>query len=108
MRLLLTRLQRRSGRRHRLRGKGGEQVAGDAMQPEMAKGSGTDAEKGMAALAGRWRWSPPQDGGTQEEQLYAGLDAVRIVNLPPEERMQRILAMPPEELIAFRKRLNAE
>lgn len=42
-----------------------------------------------------------------EEQFYSGLDAVRIINLPPEERMQRILAMRPEELIAFRRSLSA-
>jgi len=38
-----------------------------------------------------------------EEQFYSGLDAVRIINLPPDARMQRILAMSPEELVAFRK-----
>jgi uncharacterized protein (DUF1800 family) len=43
---------------------------------------------------------------THEEQFYSGLDAVRIINLPPDARMQRILAMPPEEMIAFRKSLS--
>ena len=41
-----------------------------------------------------------------EDQLYSGLDAVRIVNLPPGERMQRILAMTPDELVSFRQSLN--
>jgi hypothetical protein len=41
-----------------------------------------------------------------EEQFYKGLDTVRIINLPPDQRMQRILAMPPEELIAFRQSLS--
>ena len=41
-----------------------------------------------------------------EEQFYSGLEAVKIINLPPDERMQRILAMPPAELIAFRKSLS--
>ncbi|MDQ2832272.1 MAG: DUF1800 domain-containing protein [Acidobacteriota bacterium] len=41
-----------------------------------------------------------------EEQFYSGLDAVRIINLPPEERMQRILAMRPQELVAFRTSLS--
>ena len=41
-----------------------------------------------------------------EDQLYAGLDAVRIVNLPPDQRFQRIMAMTPEELISFRQGLN--
>ncbi len=42
---------------------------------------------------------------THEDQFYSGLDAVRVINLPPDARMQRILAMPPDELIAFRKSL---
>jgi uncharacterized protein (DUF1800 family) len=41
-----------------------------------------------------------------EEQFYSGLDAVKIINLPPDARMERILAMSPEELIAFRKSLS--
>jgi uncharacterized protein (DUF1800 family) len=43
---------------------------------------------------------------THEEQFYSGLEAVKILNLPPDERMRRILAMPPAELIAFRKSLS--
>ena len=97
-------------------GKGGEQVAGEAMQPEMTKGASADVSsaeassadavrKGAAALAGDGMESS-SEAAAREERLYADLDAVRIVNLPPGERMQRILAMPPEELIAFRKSLN--
>ncbi len=41
-----------------------------------------------------------------EEEFYSGLEAVKIINLPPDERMQRILAMPPAELMAFRKSLS--
>jgi uncharacterized protein (DUF1800 family) len=44
---------------------------------------------------------------THEEQFYKGLDAVRIINLPPDQRMQRILTLSPEELIAFRRSLSA-
>jgi uncharacterized protein (DUF1800 family) len=43
---------------------------------------------------------------THEEQFYSGLEAVKIINLPPDERMRRILAMPPEELVAFRRSLS--
>ena len=31
---------------------------------------------------------------------------MKIINLPPDERMRRILAMPPSELIAFRRSLS--
>jgi uncharacterized protein (DUF1800 family) len=43
---------------------------------------------------------------THEEQFYSGLEAVKIINLPPDARVQRILAMSPEELVAFRKSLS--
>ena len=42
----------------------------------------------------------------QEEKLYSDLDAVKMINLPPDERMQRIVAMSPEEFMAFRKSLS--
>ncbi|MBS1821110.1 MAG: DUF1800 domain-containing protein [Acidobacteria bacterium] len=42
-----------------------------------------------------------------EEDLYSGLDAVKVVNLPPDQRMKRILAMSPDELRTFRKHLNS-
>ena len=42
-----------------------------------------------------------------EEQFYSGLEAVKIINLPPDERMNRILAMQPEELANFRRSLSA-
>ena len=62
--------------------------------------------RGNAALPG-----DKVDPGTpamavHEEQFYSGLEAVRIINLPPEERMQRILAMSPEELMSFRRALS--
>ena len=41
-----------------------------------------------------------------EQQLYSGLDAVRILNLLPDERMQRIIGMSPDEFLAFRRDLN--
>jgi uncharacterized protein (DUF1800 family) len=43
---------------------------------------------------------------THEEQFYSGLEAVKVINLPPDARMQRILAMQPEELIRFRRSLS--
>ncbi len=43
---------------------------------------------------------------THEEQFYSGLEAVKIINLPPDERMKRILAMKPDELARFRRSLN--
>ena len=61
---------------------------------------------GLAALQGDGMDSAAPAMATHEEQFYQGLEAVKVVNLPPEERVKRILAMKPEELIAFRKSLN--
>ena len=58
--------------------------------------------KGNAALPGDGRRSGDAVRmATHEEQFYSGLEAVKMINLPPDQRMQRILAMPPEELVGF-------
>jgi uncharacterized protein (DUF1800 family) len=43
---------------------------------------------------------------THEDQFYSGLEAVAIINLSPDLRVKRILAMKPSELIDFRKSLS--
>ena len=40
------------------------------------------------------------------EQLFKDLEAVKIINLPPEERMRKVLAMAPEDFVAFRQSLS--
>jgi uncharacterized protein (DUF1800 family) len=73
---------------------------GEMMSPAMAKGAdktalpGDGVDPAIPAMA------------THEEQFYSGLEAVKIINLPPDERMRLILAMPPTELIAFRRSLS--
>jgi uncharacterized protein (DUF1800 family) len=83
-------------------GKETASTADDGMQIEKAP----DAMNGKAALPGDGVDPSTPAMETHEEQLYAGLDAVRIINLPPEQRMQRILGMQPDELIAFRRSLS--
>ena len=62
--------------------------------------------KGNAALPGD-RVDPATPAMvTHVEQLYSGLDAVKVINLPPQQRMKRVLAMSPDEVIAFRKGLT--
>ena len=76
---------------------------GEMMSPEMAQ-----------KVQGKEKSALPGDGvdpsvpamATHEEQFYSGLEAVKIINLPPDERMRRILAMPPNELVAFRRSLS--
>ena len=78
-------------------------AAKNGSSSEMAKGAADDA---TTALPG-----DGVDPGTpamayHEDQFYSGLEAVKIVNLPPDERVQRILAMQPEEMAALRRSLN--
>jgi uncharacterized protein (DUF1800 family) len=78
--------------------------AGEMMSPEMAKNAASAKEK--SALPGDDVDPSVPAMATHEEQFYSGLEAVKIINLPPDERMQRILAMPPNELVAFRRSLS--
>ncbi len=77
---------------------------GEMMSPTMAKGG--DGPKDKTALPGDGVDPGIPAMATHEEQFYSGLEAVKIINLPPDERMRRILAMPPKELIAFRRSLS--
>src|SRR5882757_4796894 len=74
----------------------------EMMSPAMAK----DAVESKAALPGDGVDPGIPAMAVHEEQFYSGLEAVKILNLPPDERMRRILAMPSAELIAFRKSLS--
>ncbi len=76
---------------------------GEMMSPAMAKDA---EEKDKAALPGDGVDPAVPAMATHEEQFYSGLEAVKIINLPPEERMRRILAMPSSELVAFRRSLS--
>jgi uncharacterized protein (DUF1800 family) len=87
----------------------------EAKQAADAKGTEEMMSPAMAKDAdGKDKTALPGDGvdpaipamATHEEQFYSGLEAVKIINLPPDERMRRILAMPPEELVAFRRSLS--
>jgi uncharacterized protein (DUF1800 family) len=76
---------------------------GGMMSPEMAKNT---PAKEKSALPGDGVDPSVPSMATHEEQFYSGLEAVKIINLPPDERMRRILAMPPNELVAFRRSLS--
>jgi hypothetical protein len=82
-----------------------KQAAAQADTSQKMAGDGADAGK-QTALPGDGVDPATPAMSVHEEQFYKGLDTVRIINLPPDQRMQRILAMPPEELIAFRRSLS--
>jgi len=86
-----------------------------AQEKKAAKGAEAAGKDGTAMSAmDDAKAALPGDGvdpalpamATHEEQLYSGLEAVKIINLPPDQRMQRLLSMQPKELIAFRRSLS--
>jgi uncharacterized protein (DUF1800 family) len=40
------------------------------------------------------------------DKLFKDLEAVKVLNLPPDERMKRVIAMPPKDFLAFRQSLS--
>jgi uncharacterized protein (DUF1800 family) len=94
-------------KREAQQGAGGAEDGTPAMTPgTTAKGMGADGVKDRSSLPGDGVDPATPAMAAHEEQFYSGLEAVKIINLPPEERMQRILAMPPDQLVAFRKSLS--
>jgi len=89
------------------KGRRGVDLLGD--NPVKGKKQDDDSmamEAGKAALPGDGVDPGTASMKTHEEQFYSGLEAVKIINLPPEQRVKRILAMQPMELIDFRKSLS--
>ncbi len=84
-------------------------AAAPATESGSAAGSGmTSAAASSAALPGDGVDPASPAMVVHEKQLYAGLDAMRIINLPPDERMRRFLALSPDQLTSFWKSLNGE
>ena len=81
----------------------GKSSTGDLMRLAMTKGDGIQSK---AALPANDVAMATPAMAAHEDQLYSGLDAAKIINLPPEQRMQKILAMQPADLLAFRKSLS--
>jgi len=80
---------------------GGEDATASAGDSSAAK-----VMKSNAALPGDGVDPATPAMAAHEEQFYSGLDAVQVINLPPDQRMQQILAMPPEEVVRFHKSLS--
>jgi uncharacterized protein (DUF1800 family) len=49
---------------------------------------------------------PPPPIEEQEKKLYADLDATNVVNLPPEQRVKKLLSMEPEDFRNFLQHLS--
>jgi hypothetical protein len=65
------------------------------------------ADQGMAAGTSNAEPSAEaRPGSNPEEKLYADLAATSVVNLPPEQRVEKLVAMQPEEFRNFLQHLN--
>jgi uncharacterized protein (DUF1800 family) len=71
-----------------------------------AGGEQTDVSGRVAALVKGDVGDPDAGQDQHVEQLFKDLEAVKIINLVPEERMRRVLAMAPDDFVAFRQSLS--
>jgi uncharacterized protein (DUF1800 family) len=92
-----------TGYRLQVTGKAAAQIPGDAM-----KATGDDMAPPppdmMPANDAAKPAEPPIE--EQEKKLYADLDATNVVNLPPDERVKKLVEMKPEEFRDLLRRLQ--
>ena len=73
----------------------------------MAGGGANGAGNGTAAALPKEAITDPGQAPDQHiEKLFKDLEAVKIINLPPEERMRKVLGMAPADFVAFRQSLS--
>ncbi len=84
----------------------GDGVIGGKKEKPAAEQDSMAMEAGKVALPGDNVDPTTPAMKVHEEQFYSGLEAVKIINLPPDERVMRLLSMQPKELIDFRKSLS--
>jgi uncharacterized protein (DUF1800 family) len=79
-----------------------EAMAAGAAGPAGNNAAGSDA---TAMLPKEALTDNPPD--QHVEQLFKDIEAVKIISLPPEERMRKVLGMAPNDFVAFRQSLSA-
>jgi uncharacterized protein (DUF1800 family) len=89
---------------------GGDMAGADMTgggQPAMA-----DGMAGAAAPPAALAKSDLADGtappAKHVEDLFKDLEAVNIINLPPDERMKKVISMAPKDFVSFRQSLTGE
>jgi uncharacterized protein (DUF1800 family) len=89
-------------------GASGGGMAGEAPDYEaMAAGTDTGAAGNTTAVLPKSEITDTGQAPDQHvEKLFRDLDAVKILNLPPEDRMRKVLAMAPADFVAFRQSLS--
>jgi uncharacterized protein (DUF1800 family) len=86
-------------------GMSGNDMAAGTSDGAMAGGNTLTNEQAIALL--KQDLADAQAAPEQhQEQLFKGLDAQKIISLPAEERMRRVIAMAPQDFVAFRQSLS--
>jgi uncharacterized protein (DUF1800 family) len=85
--------------------------AGDMAPPDydaMARGAGTDPGNAASAMLPKSEITDAAQAPDQHvEQLFKDIEALKIIGLSPEERMRKVLALAPNDFVAFRQSLSA-
>ena len=88
---------------------GGETMAAEPSDPgSMSIGAGNATSDGAATALPKSDITDTAVAPAEHvEQLFKDLDAVKIITLPPEVRMRKVLGMAPNDFVAFRQSLSA-
>jgi uncharacterized protein (DUF1800 family) len=81
---------------------GGGGMAADAM----ASSSGTMSNEQAAAQLKQDMADTQAAPAEHVEKLFKDLEAAKIISLPPEERMHKVIGMSPNDFVAFRQSLS--
>ena len=97
----------------RRRGKRAAEIAAasggemNSSAPEaMAGASDNAADQSNAILPKDGVTDPMQGASEHVEHLFKDLEAIKIIDLPPDERMKKVLAMSPADFVGFRQSLS--
>jgi uncharacterized protein (DUF1800 family) len=89
-------------------GAGAAAGGGDMAAPDYAAiAAGNDAGNATAMLPKSDLADTGQGPDKHVEQLFKDIEAVKIINLPADERMRKVVAMAPNDFVAFRQSLSA-
>jgi uncharacterized protein (DUF1800 family) len=88
---------------------GGDMTQSGAAPDYAAMAAGGNAAGGQnAAMLPKEDVADPNQAPAEHvEKLFRDLEAVKIINLPPDERMKKLLSMSPQEVVSFRQSLSA-
>ena len=85
---------------------GPEMAANGSGESQMGQGPRTEQPEVATALPKSDVMEPGQNPPDHVENLYRGLDVAKILALPPDERMSKVIGMPASEFVAFRRSLS--